>query len=353
MRSFIIKTCSAGLLLFFFIIAPFLQGCAGSLKTDEIFVVEADLNWPPFPLKPRIKYIRSIAMPSDIVIKEEKGWIGKTYDYLTGGSLLEGTPISAPYGLFFDNDKNSLYVADRARKGIHRYDLGKGKAETLETVAKETFEMPVAVAVWGDRLYVSDSVLKKVLILDIEGNLLKEIEQWERPGGIALGKDKKRLYVVDVLACLIKVFDADGNFIFDFGSKGEKAGEFNLPSNIWVDAAGKIYVTDSMNFRVQVFDETGKYISSIGKLGDVAGYLARPRGVAVDSEGHIYIVDAVFDNVQIFNPDGQLLLFFGGSGGAPGEFYLPSGIFIDENDRIYISDSYNRRIQIFQYLKEE
>lgn len=353
MNSSTIKTCSAGLFLFFFIVAPFFQGCAGTLKPKEIFVVEADLSWPPFPLKPRIKYIRSIAMPSDIAIKKEKSWLGRTVDYLTGGSLLEGTPISAPYGLFFDSDKGSLYVADRARKGIHRYDLSKGKAETLEAVAKKTFEMPISVAVQGDRLYVSDSVLKKLLIVTLEGKLLKEIDGWERPGGLALSKDKKRLYVVDVLACRIKVFDAEGNFIFDFGRKGDKAGEFNLPSNVWVDAAGKIYVTDSMNFRVQIFDETGKHISSIGSLGDVAGYLARPRGVAVDSEGHVYIVDAVFDNVQIFNPDGQLLLFFGGSGRGPGEFYLPSGIFIDENDRIYISDSYNRRIQIFQYLKEE
>ncbi len=339
--------------MFFFIAAPFLQGCAGALRTEEIFVVKADLNWPPFPLKPRIKYIRSIAMPSDIAIKKEKGWLGRAFDYLTGGSLLEGTPISAPYGLFFDNHTNSLYVADRSRKGIHRYDLGKGKAETLDAVSREPFEMPVAVAVSGDRLYVSDSVLKKVLILDFEGNLLKEIDRWERPGGIALSKDKKRLYVVDVLACRIKVFDADGNFIFDFGEKGDKAGEFNLPSNIWVGADGKIYVTDSMNFRVQIFDKGGKYIGSIGSLGDAPGYLARPRGVALDSEGHIYIVDAVFDNVQIFNSGGQLLLFFGGSGRGPGEFNLPSGIFIDENDMIYISDSYNRRIQVFQYLKKE
>ncbi len=339
--------------MFFFIAAPFFQGCAGSLKTEEIFVVEADLNWPPFPLKPRIKYIRSIAMPSDIVIKKEKGWLGKTLDYITGGDLLEGTPISAPYGLFFDSDKNVLYVADRARKGIHRYDLTSGKADTLEALAENTFEMPVAVASSGDRIYVSDSVLKKVLILDLEGKLLKEIDRWERPGGIALSKDKKQLYVVDVLACRIKVFDADGKFLFAFGKKGDKAGEFNLPSNIWVDAAGKIYVTDSMNFRVQIFNKAGNHINSIGSLGDVAGYLARPRGVAVDSEGHVYIVDAIFDNVQIFNPDGQLLLFFGASGRGPGEFYLPSGIFIDEKDRIYISDSYNRRIQIFQYLKEE
>ena len=153
--------------MFFFITASMFQGCAGTLKTEEIFVVEADLNWPPFPLKPRIKYIRSIAMPSDIAIKQERGWLGKTFDYITGGDLLEGAPISAPYGLFFDNDKNILYVADRARKGIHGYDLTGGKADTLEAVGQESFEMLVAIAASGDRLYVSDSVLKKVLLLDL------------------------------------------------------------------------------------------------------------------------------------------------------------------------------------------
>ena len=351
MNSPIIKTRSSLFFLFFFITALFFQGCAGTLKPEEVFVVEADLSWPSFPLKPRIKYVRSIAMPSDIAIKKDRGWLGRTFDYITGGDTQEGSSISAPYGLFFDSMQGSLYVADRARKVIHRYDLSKGKAETLNAII--SFEMPVAVAISGKRLYISDSELKKVFILDLEGKLVKEIDLWERPGGLAFSNTKERLYVVDVLACKIKVFDADGNFIFDFGSKGEKEGEFNLPSNVWVDAAGKIYVTDSMNFRVQIFDETGKYINSIGSLGDAPGYLARPRGVAVDSEGHVYIADAVFDNVQIFNPDGQLLLFFGGPGRGPGAFYLPSGIFIDENDRIYISDSYNRRIQIFQYLKEE
>lgn len=339
------------------IVSLLLSGCAAARSGKEIFTPERELLWPTPPVKPRIRFIRAISSPSDIAIKKEKGWMGRAFDYITGGEAEEGFKITTPYGLFFDEREYLLYVADRGLKGMHRYDLRRGKADFKGGIEKDSgdinLEMPVAVILADNRIYLSDTGLKKVFILGTDGKLIGEIGGFERPGGLAYDSKNKRLYVVDVLANQLKIFDPDGNPFYTSGKRGFGDGEFNLPSNVWVDSDGNVYVTDSMNFRVQVFDDRGNHIRNIGELGDGPGTFARPRGVAVDSEGHIYVVDANFDNVQIFDREGRLLLFFGESGTDPGQFTLPSGIFIDSNDRIYISDSYNRRIQVFQYLKEE
>lgn len=51
----------------------------------------------------------------------------------------------------------------------------------------------------------------------------------------------------------VQVFDADGQFLTKWGSKGGDDGQFTTPEGIAVDAAGNVYVADTGNDRVQVF----------------------------------------------------------------------------------------------------
>ena len=329
-----------------------LPGCASVGDKMPERYIEAGKLWPMPPMESRIRYIRSISSPVDIAVQKKSGLLGKALRFLTGGERTGGQPIARPYGIYFDDKKGELYVADTGLKGIHKYDLTSGKAGFLDKAGDTYFEMPVGVVVVDKRIYITDTVLKKLLITNLNGKLIREIEGWGRPGGIAYDTLNSRIYVVDVLEGVIKALDLEGNHLFEFGQRGGKAGELHLPSNIWVDRDGKVYVSDSMNFRIQVFDSRGYYLASISQLGDGSGDLARPKGVAVDGDGNIYVVDANFDNVQIFDIKGRLLLFFGEPGpGGPGEFNLPTGIFIDGNNRVYVADAYNARIQVFQYLE--
>ena len=62
-------------------------------------------------------------------------------------------------------------------------------------------------------------------------------------------------------------------FISEFGRRGAGPGEFNFPTHINVDAAGRVYVTDSLNCRIQVFDASGQFQRAFGSAGDGAGPL--------------------------------------------------------------------------------
>jgi sugar lactone lactonase YvrE len=203
-------------------------------------------------------------------------------------------------------------------------------------------------------VFVADATLKRVFGYASDGRFSIAIGhdgELASPSGLAVDRANKRLYVADAARHRILSYSTvDGSPGPTIGKRGSEPGEFNYPTNLAVDARGRLYVTDTLNFRIQIFDAQGRFVSTFGTLGDTPGCLNRPKGIGVDSEGHIYVIDASFNNFQIFDERGQLLLFVGAGGNSPGEFFLPAGLFIDERDRIYVADQGNSRVQVFQYV---
>jgi DNA-binding beta-propeller fold protein YncE len=308
------------------------------------------LVWPDPPETPRIRFLRSFGDPGEVDIKEEKS--GRVLRWLTGEST-DRLPLLSAYGITADGS-GRVWVTDAGAAMVHAFDLARNKVDYLTGSRDMPFASPVGIAVDPaiERLYVADSGLGKVLVIDYKGNLLGTRQpptDFGRPGGLAIDA-VGNLYAVDVLKGTVEIFSREGEHLRTQGSVASSDGRFNRPSNVFVDRHGRVFVSDAMNFRIEMFDASGSPLGTLGVLGDVPGTFSRPRGVAVDSEGHIYVADAAFDNIQIFNPARKLLLYFGGPGKAPGKFNLPAGLFIDRDDRLYVVDSYNRRVQVFQYL---
>lgn len=59
-------------------------------------------------------------------------------------------------------------------------------------------------------------------------------------------------FVVLIVILFMQVYNADGEFLFKFGSHGEGNGQFNAPTGVAVDANGNIIVADWGNSRIQV-----------------------------------------------------------------------------------------------------
>ncbi len=218
---------------------------------------------------------------------------------------------------------------------------------------------------------------------------------FSQPSDVSVSTDGN-IYVVDGVNNSIKVFDSNGKYIFSFGKKGRKAGEFNLPLGLDIDSSGYIYIADSGNSRVQMFSSEGRYISSI-MIPPVDGILADPTDVAVDeskgvfyvvdnnnhnirvydmntlqpvktygspgigkrefrypffmtlnTEGYLHVVDVINTRVQILNPEGLFVENIGGWGVKKGEFFRPKGVATDNDNLIYVSDSYLGVIQVFK-----
>ncbi len=335
------------------ILLPFIlfliQACAPSRAIIDRTATDR-IIWPGPPEKPRISYQWSLS-----IVTGQEGT--NLYELLAGNREDFTDPRTSnrllrPYGIFVDENER-LYIADPGAYRVNVIDLKTNEVTTITDAGGQDFQYPVGIVSYKGRIYVSDSILKKVFILDEKGKKIGEFSgRLERPTMMALNPEKGLIYLSDSLSHRIQVYDLDGKNVTGFGSNGDGKGEFNFPTHIWVDKKGYVYITDSMNFRVQILDSNGRFISMFGTHGDSYADLERPKGLATDSDGNIYVVDSIQDMVKIFNREGGLLLFFGQNGTNYGDFWLPSGIFIDKKDNIYIADTYNGRIQVFKYLKE-
>ena len=199
----------------------------------------------------------------------------------------------------------------------------------------------------------TDSRLNKIFKLNEKEKKLVVLNknlQLQQPTGIAYSKITNEIWVVETAAHKISILNEKGELIKTIGKRGVAPGEFNFPTDIWIDNSGKAYVIDSMNFRIQIFDKNGEIISIFGEPGNATGYFARPKGIATDSFGNIYITDVLYHTVQVFDISGNYLYKFGEQGRGKGQFWMPFGIYIDATNFIYVTDSYNSRIQIFKLV---
>ena len=323
----------------------FASGCGmpATTKTSQEAPALA-LVWPSPPAEPRIRYVRSVSEPGEWGIT--KSFLQRTMDALIGRGkehFIRPTGVAERGGV--------LYVADPGARALWIIDPVQNKLVKVDQVQEEALGSPVAVAARPDgAVFVADTLLKKVFLLDREGKLIRVVaEGLARPAGLAYDAAGQRLYVVDSATHRISVYGPDGSLIRAWGRGGIRDGEFNHPTHLALDRTGMVLVSDALNFRIQSFDPEGRFLWKLGRHGDGSGDFAAPKGLATDSEGHVYVVDALFDAVQIFERDGTLLLAFGERGARAGQFWLPGGLFITPQNQIYIADTYNQRVQVFAF----
>jgi len=305
----------------------------------------ASLVWPPPPKPPLIAFVQTLSRPADFGLKAS--FFSKLGRWISGADVTK-IPFSKPFGIALDENDN-LCLADTGQGIVWFFNRKDKKFARWEKIGTQRFATPVAVAKTRGVIYVADTGLGSVLAFDEKGNLRHQItNHLSRPAGLAIHKDN--LLVTDSQRHCVVVFDLQGRFKSEFGTRGNGSGQFNFPTHIASGPNGRLYVTDSLNARVQVLDDKGASLGQIGGVGDAPGQFSRPKGVALDSFGNVYVLDAVFDNLQLFQPSGPLLLEMGTTGDAPGQFWLPSGIAISSKNEIFVADTYNHRIQMLKYV---
>lgn len=319
---------------------------------------QAELIWPLPPDPPRVRWLAEftdMAKVKDPGAKKHS-WIEK----ITGVKTAEeNQELKKPYGITTDS-WGRIYVADTELKTVFMIDSEDRVVERRRGTSRAPMIMPAGVAVdAANRLFVSDAQLHSIICFSPTGDVVGcfGMANLGRPGGMAIDRQRNRLYVADAKEGRIAVFDTDSlKFLSYFGKLGEtknpEPGTFSGPTNVAVDASGDIYVADTLNCRVQILSKEGKFLHAFGKRGDRPGEFIRPKGIAVDSEGHIYVADAEFNNFQVFSKEGQPLLAVGTLGIGSGEFGLIAGLHIDSRDRIYTTEMYLGRVQVFQYIPQ-
>ncbi len=342
-------------------------------KKDEAAEMEAKIKainysyivWPNPPAIARVKYkswFASDKAKRDVQgnVQKKSGWM----DRLAGTQSDEevfSRPFSLiqPYGIAFGSD-DSIYIADQKVGAIFVLNPESRDVDMIKNSVHAHFVRIIGLAMDdNDRLFVSDPGLKHVLIFNKDHKAEDVItDGMIEPGGLAIDKRNRLLYVTDVALDQVLVYDADSlKLLRTIGTTGHKhelttPGDFAKPACVAVDDEGNLYVTDTLNNRVEIFDADGQFISTFGKSGDGPGYFGRPKGIAIDSDGHIWVADGMQDRVQVFNKEGELLIALGGHGLLPGQFQGLVNVAIDKRGRVFTTEIFPGRAQEFQYVTD-
>lgn len=179
------------------------------------------------------------------------------------------------------------------------------------------------------------------LLFEITGNL-------NAPSDVAVNADG-RIYVVDGVNHAIRVFNAEGSPLTSFGTEGTEHGQLKFPLGIALDPSGMVYVADSGNRRIQIFDPHGNFIRAITLPYDPSRpHPPDPVDLAVDtSRNRCYVVDNDNHNILVYDLSrGKFTATFGEPGTAKLAFRYPFHIALDSRQALYIVDVINTRVQI-------
>lgn len=328
-----------------------LAGCGIQPASEDRSALR--VRWPSPPDEARFFYEATIRGNQDIEIlnREQKLKLVLMGDTRPKIGMTKPFDVAASKGRF--------YVTDSLAGLVHAFDIPRRRYFQFGYRREGTLQVPHGIDVDASgRIYIADSKARRVVIYDALGLYLGSVgspQELDRPTGLAVSPSGNAIYVVDTGGIdsdrhRIVVFSPAGKVLSTIGKRGKSPGEFNLPTDIEVDAEGNLYVLDSGNFRVQVIDSQHQVRLTFGSVGSGFGQFARPRGISLDAAGNIYVTDSSFANVQIFNVKGQLLLSMGNKHeeDGPGRLALPAGIDVDETGRVYIIDQLFRKLEVIR-----
>ncbi len=201
----------------------------------------------------------------------------------------------------------------------------------------------------GQNSCVDRTDVDPVMQFDLEGNLLQSFGagMFAWPHGMFVD-DEGNVWVADALGFgdqpegwghIVVKFSPEGDVLMTLGERGEAGGAphlLNKPSDILVAPDGSIFIADGHDAggsnRIVKFDADGNYLTEWGSTGGDHGEFMDPHALAMDSRGRLFVADRANNRIQLFTQEGEHLATWT-------QFSRISGLFMDDNDLLYAVDS--------------
>lgn len=267
--------------------------------------------------------------------------------------------FDAPRGIAVDRH-GSIFVVDTVNTRLQKFDAqgafqwtvggaGNGPSQFARV---QNGPGPTGIAVDNQgSIYVADTWNHRIVKLDPQGKFLtawggffntqgnadlnrQHPRDFYGPRGLAVGPDGA-LYVTDTGNKRILVFDAEGQFLRQWGSAGAGAENLNEPVGIAVDAAGTVYVVDTFNGRIATFDPQGQPKAQWA-VPNWAANTYQEAYIALAGE-LVYVTSASTRSLLTFDKTGKLIAEERKVGGV--DLINPTGIAVAPDGSLYVVDS--------------
>jgi sugar lactone lactonase YvrE len=193
---------------------------------------------------------------------------------------------------------------------------------------------------------------KQVEIFDPSRGLVSTFRDPPRLGRVtAIGFAKGELFLADALARRIRRYDAERLFLNDIGDTHRKGG-FDIPNGV-VDFAvagdGEIRVANPGMHRVERYAPDGTLLSRFGRFDgrDPAGFggCCNPTNVAVDARGRVIVSEKAGPRVKVYDAAGELLSVVADTAFDPGCRNMD--VAFGAQGRVYVADTVRLEICVF------
>jgi sugar lactone lactonase YvrE len=228
-----------------------------NLKTMEVFHVGIDG-------KGELTFPVCVVSDRDGNIYVSDSTLQKVYKYDPKGNFIRSilSEGSRPVGLAYDNNSDTLYIADTRNHTVHAVDRDGAARFIIGRRGDGDGEFNYPTYLWVDsegRLYVSDTLNSRIQIFDAGGKFVFKFgmrgdtyQELSSPKGVAVDTHGD-IYVVDSRQDMVKIYNRDGRLLLFFGDGGIEYGKFNLPNGMFIDKDNTLYVADTYNMRIQTF----------------------------------------------------------------------------------------------------
>ncbi len=186
-----------------------------------------------------------------------------------------------------------VYIADAGRQAILRYDLRREVFSVFYRLQVTTATRIIVTA--GEYLYVTDPAKSRILYLDRNGRLIREIKDFNLKQPLAIAEDfsRGRILVADGFYNQVLAFNKLGRLIRILHPVDVTSAPISGLTAMTVKGE-KIYFLDRSQQQIVVTDLDGNHLRTIARNG-----LKQPVAMKVDDAGRIIVADA-FDNSILF-----------------------------------------------------
>ena len=245
------------------------------------------------------------------------------------------------YGVVAVNSEGLLAVTDRMNGCVHIFTKDGGLVKSTGKGVLGGLVSDVAFDLNGN-IWVSDWGSSTVIQVSHQVQLLRTIcqagnERFCHP--CVSVSPEGLIYICDYDNHRVTVHDADGNFLFAFGTRGSGPGCLDKPRDIAFGSDDFLYVSDNGNKCVSVWSKDGTF-----KRDFKPKY--PPSYIAATPDNHLLITSCTFNLVMVYTVVGELVHLFGGPGSDPGRFNGPLGVCVDSG-QVYVTEFWNQRMQVF------
>jgi len=262
----------------------------------------------------------------------------------------QGNQLRFPEGVAC-NEKY-FFVADTGNTRLLRYTYDDEMVTPdAEFPLEKGYPINVEVDSKGD-LYFLDGKDHRIGIVSPTGELKGFLEPKSLPSSVDIFPrsfkldDNDNFFILDLFSARVLVLDSEGQFLRQIPFP-QDAGFF---SDVAVDKQGNIFLLDGVRAIVYSAPKDGDHFSAL--TDSLKEYMNFPTSMAIAETGSIFLVDQFGSGLALVAQDGTFLGRKLGMGWKESLLFYPTSVCVTKQGKIVIADRSNSRVQVFTLVEK-